>query len=131
MTKSSTSLYETLELDSSASPAAIKLAYRKLALLHHPDKLPQGSTEQDIAEANEKFQAIGLAYAVLKDDKRKERYDRTGSTDEAGDDAKTEAEWKEYFKELWTGEVNAQTLDEFKANYQGEHYPTQPSPSTR
>jgi len=117
---SKTSLYETLELDGDASPSAIKLAYRRLALVHHPDKLPQGASPVQIDAANQKFQAIGLAYAVLKDEKRKERYDRTGRTDEAGDEAKTEAEWKEYFKELWQGEVNAETLDQFKENYQGE-----------
>lgn len=117
---SKTSLYTSLELEPSATSSAIKLAYRRLALVHHPDKLRQGASTEEVDAANEKFQAIGLAYAVLKDEKRRERYDRTGSTDEAGDEAKTEAEWKEYFKELWQGEVNAETLDEFKKKYQGK-----------
>ena len=117
---SKTALYSTLELDPSASLSAIKLAYRRLALLHHPDKLKQGASPDDVEGANQRFQAIGLAYAVLKDEKRRARYDETGKTDEAGDEAKTEAEWKEYFKELWQGEVNAETLDQFKEKYQGQ-----------
>lgn len=65
-----------------------------------------------------KFQQIGFAYDVLKDEKRKSNYDATGKTEEVMS-GKSEEEWKEYFKELWKGEVNAETLDEFKKNYQG------------
>lgn len=55
---------------------------------------------------------------MLKDEGRKERYDKSGRTDE-GSGARTEGEWRDYFKELWKGEVNAETLEEFRIKYQG------------
>jgi hypothetical protein len=120
-------LYSVLTLSSTATPAEIKSAYRRLALLHHPDKQASATPEQ-LEEANTKFQQIGFAYAVLKDEGRRRRYDESGRTDEgSGERARSEAEWKDYFRELWSGEVNAETLDEFQRNYQGalSPYPRQ------
>lgn len=54
---------------------------------------------------------------MLKDQERRERYDQTGRTDEGG--TRSEEGWREYFKELWKGEVNAETLEEFRTKYQG------------
>ena len=31
-----------------------------------------------------------------------------------------EADWNAYFKELWKGEVNEKTLDDFVKSYKGE-----------
>ena len=78
---------------------------------YHPDKA--GSSEDSV----QKFQQIGFAYAVLSDEKRKKRYDDTGRTDESFFDG--EADWNAYFKELWEGEVNQKTLDDFVKTYQG------------
>lgn len=55
---------------------------------------------------------------MLKDEDRRKRYDSTGRTDE-GLGARSEEGWKEYFNNLWTGEVNANTVDEFTRKYQG------------
>lgn len=114
------SLYGLLSptLTSSSTPAEIRSAYRRSALSCHPDKLPPTSTPADLSAASVKFAQIGFAYDVLKDEKRRERYDKTGETGEVV--SMSEAEWKDYFKELWKGEVNAETLDEFKNKYQGE-----------
>lgn len=89
----------------------IKKAYRKLALQYHPDKV--GASEEN----TQKFHQIGFAYTVLNDEKRRKKYDNTGRTDESMFDG--EADWNAYFKELWSGEVNGQTLDEFRMEYKG------------
>jgi hypothetical protein len=114
----STDLYALLALTSPSTPSAIKAAYRRAALLCHPDRLPPTASPADIEAANAQFQKVGFAYAVLKDDVRRERYDRDGTTEEGGV-GRSEQEWKDYFKELWKGEVNGLTLDQFKAEYQG------------
>ncbi|MHB8810122.1 MAG: DnaJ C-terminal domain-containing protein [Desulfobulbaceae bacterium] len=66
--------YTLLGVDKSASPDAIKKAYRKLALKYHPDKNPGDKS----AEA--KFKEISEAYAVLSDKGKREQYDTFGST---------------------------------------------------
>jgi DnaJ family protein C protein 9 len=110
-------LYGALGLEEGASADTIKKAYRKLALLYHPDKL-SSKADAERETAREKFQQVGYAYAVLSNDDRKARYDATGRTDETllGGDGN----WDEYFKELWQGEVNASTIDDFFATYHGK-----------
>lgn len=54
--------YEVLELSQDADDAAIKTAYRKLALRWHPDK-----NLNNPEEAKTKFQTIQQAYEVLSD----------------------------------------------------------------
>ncbi|TPX37421.1 hypothetical protein SmJEL517_g00641 [Synchytrium microbalum] len=49
----------------------IKKAYRKLALLFHPDKCGAPGTD-------EAFKAIGNSYVILSDVQKRERYDRYG-----------------------------------------------------
>jgi curved DNA-binding protein len=64
--------YQTLGVESTASDAEIKKAYRKLARQYHPDINP-GNTA---AEA--KFKEINEAYDVLSDKDKREKYDRFG-----------------------------------------------------
>ncbi|GAA6060552.1 hypothetical protein JCM10212_006916 [Sporobolomyces blumeae] len=121
------SLYDVLGVPSTATADDLKRAYRRQSLAFHPDKASSSTTKTTTAplssdEATVKFQQIGFAYSVLKDPIRRARYDETGSTVEglsADDGAKTEAEWRDYFNELWTGEVTSQSIDEFKLKYQG------------
>ena len=63
-------------LEKSSSAAAIKKAYRQLALRWRPDKNPGD------ADANAKFQEIGRAYAVLSDAKKRKYYDETGDAED-------------------------------------------------
>lgn len=57
--------YATLGVDKKASVDEIKKAYRKLALIHHPDK--NGDPK--------KFQEISQAYEILSDPDKKRAYD--------------------------------------------------------
>ena len=50
--------YKILGVEKEAGDQEIKRAYRKLAILHHPDKNP------DNDKADEKFKEIGEAYEV-------------------------------------------------------------------
>ncbi len=63
--------YEVLGVSQDASGREIRSAYRKLARKYHPDV-------SDEPDANERFQEIGEAYAVLSDAERRARYDRFG-----------------------------------------------------
>lgn len=68
--------YETLGVSQDAPPEQIRAAYRNLSKQYHPDK------NQGNKEAEEKFKEIAEAYAVLSDQKARERYDLTGGTKE-------------------------------------------------
>ena len=64
--------YEVLGVDRSADKAAIKKAYRKIAMKYHPDKNP------DNPEAEAKFKEASLAADVLLDESKRSRYDQFG-----------------------------------------------------
>ncbi|KAL5529177.1 hypothetical protein ACEPAG_5151 [Sanghuangporus baumii] len=110
-------LYAVLSLDSSTTTDAIKKAYRRLALVYHPDK-HTNSSEETRAEASLKFQQVGFAYAVLSDEKRRVRYDKTGRTDEGFELQAGEDGWETYFADLFDT-VTKGKLDEMKKEYQG------------
>jgi DnaJ like chaperone protein len=60
--------YKILGVDSNASQAEIKKAYRRLMSQHHPDKLvAKGLPEEMIQLATEKTQEIRKAYDLVKD----------------------------------------------------------------
>jgi DnaJ-class molecular chaperone len=61
--------YEILEIDKNATQEDIKKSYRKLSLLHHPDK--NGNSQESI----NKIQDINEAYEVLSNQEKKMMYD--------------------------------------------------------
>jgi len=64
--------YEVLGVSRTCSEAELKVAFRKLAMQHHPDRNP-GDTE-----CEHKFKEINEAYDVLKDGDKRAAYDRFG-----------------------------------------------------
>jgi curved DNA-binding protein CbpA len=67
-----TTYYDALGVPPTATELEIKKAYRKLAIVTHPDKNPGDET------AHERFQAIGEAYQVLSNVDLRKRYDAHG-----------------------------------------------------
>ena len=71
MTPKKRDYYDMLGVSKSASPDEIKQAFRKLAMIHHPDR----------GGDPEKFKEINEAYQVLSDSKKRAQYDQFGSAD--------------------------------------------------
>lgn len=122
--------YEQLDLEKEATADDVKRAYRKLALKHHPgrsvypesqlltndttDKAAEGEKEA----ANKKFQEIAFAYAVLSDDRRRKRYDLTGSTAETLEDD-DEFDWLKFYREQFENVVNEEAINKISNEYKG------------
>lgn len=66
--------YTTLGVNRSATADEIKKAYRKLAMLYHPDKNPGNKASE------EKFKEVSEAYETLSDTKKRQVYDQFGAT---------------------------------------------------
>ncbi len=64
--------YEVLGVERDADKAALKKAYRKLAIKYHPDKNP------DNKDAEEKFKEASEAYEVLTNENKRHIYDQFG-----------------------------------------------------
>jgi DnaJ-class molecular chaperone len=67
--------YAILGIAKDASVAEIKQAYRKAALLYHPDKISNNNTNTN-NDNNKMFIKINTAYQILIDPIRREEYDR-------------------------------------------------------
>ena len=72
MSAMETDFYEVLGVGRDADGAAIKAAYRKLAMEFHPDR--NGGCKDNEA----KFKAVSAAYDCLKDPQKRAAYDRFG-----------------------------------------------------
>jgi molecular chaperone DnaJ len=64
--------YEILGVTRTVTEVELKVAYRKLAMQHHPDRNPGD------AECEHKFKELSEAYDVLKDGDKRAAYDRFG-----------------------------------------------------
>lgn len=73
--------YKILGVEKGASEDDIKKAYRKRALVHHPDRHASAS-DQEKKEQEKKFKELGEAYGILSDPKKKARYDNGHDIDD-------------------------------------------------
>ncbi|RYO97068.1 hypothetical protein DL765_011366 [Monosporascus sp. GIB2] len=106
--------YEVLGVERTATPDKIKSAYRKAALKHHPDKVPEEQKEK----AHVAFQSIAFAYAVLSDPVRRKRYDDTGSTSESIVDSDGFS-WSDFYREQFRDAVSQDAIKKFAKKYKG------------
>jgi DnaJ homolog subfamily C member 9 len=86
--------------------------------VYHPDK----TTEKNSEVAKSKFQAISLAYQVLKNPDKRAEYNESGHVDEEDDDDEDDTmrgatkNWKDYF-DLIFGKLTTSKIDQFALKY--------------
>lgn len=64
--------YEILGVKKNATEKELRSAFKKLAVIYHPDKIKESENKED---AEKKFAEIANAYETLKDPKTREEYD--------------------------------------------------------
>jgi DnaJ family protein A protein 2 len=94
MSGSSQDLYAILGVGRDASEEDLKKAYKRAALLAHPDK-PTGSKE--------KFQAVNEAYTVLSNAEARAEYDHTGRVPREGEAPPPPSDLMEMLGSLFQG----------------------------
>ncbi|KAL2457363.1 Chaperone DnaJ-domain superfamily protein [Forsythia ovata] len=67
--------YAILGLKKECTAAELRIAYKKLALIWHPDRCTAPGNSKYVEEAKKKFQAIQQAYSVLSDANKRFLYD--------------------------------------------------------
>ena len=86
--------YTTLGLNSGASLADVKKAFRQKASAYHPDR-------NEAANAAERFRAVQEAYEVLSDQVKRQTYDDNRRRNLLDSPLETAREiWSNYFKNL-------------------------------
>lgn len=76
--------YEILGVERTAPAAEIKLAYRSLVEIHHPDRMHHLRPEVRV-KAEEQLRVINEAYAVLRKPQERTRYDAALANESAPD----------------------------------------------
>ena len=100
-----------MNLPKTATSIEIKKAYRKLALMKHPDKNPNDP------QAVDNFQKLAKAYQVLSNPDKRARYDEYGDD---GEDTFNSTEWVnayEYYKAMHP-EITKKDFKSFIERYQ-------------
>lgn len=67
--------YDILDVNRTASTDEIKKSFKKLALIHHPDKHADASNDEKIEQQNQ-FKKISVAHEVLSNTSTRGEYDR-------------------------------------------------------
>jgi curved DNA-binding protein len=80
--------YKILGIDQSATPKAIKDAFRKKARKHHPDLNPND------LDAKKNFQQINEANEVLSDPEKRKKYDQYGKDWEHADEFEKQKQYQ-------------------------------------
>lgn len=103
------SLYDVLAVSKEASSAELRKGYYKQALKYHPDKVKGKQNE---------FQAVSLAYNILKDENLRKDYDESGEIvddEQDGDSASFDA-MKNFFRSVF-GNVTESKINAFAEKY--------------
>lgn len=105
-------LYEILGIENSADATAAQLrkAYYRKSLQCHPDKV-QGKQAE--------FQALTVAYNILKNDETRKEYDESGELvdeDDIAANANSFDAMKHYFSSIF-GQVTTSKIDQFAEKY--------------
>merc|ERR1712038_625433 len=75
--------YKILGVEKSANDDEIKKAYRKRAMVHHPDRHSSASDDEK-KDHETKFKEVGEAYAILSDEKKRRLYDSGQDLEDGG-----------------------------------------------
>lgn len=75
---SNSSYYTALEITKSTKKEDIRIAYRRLSLMLHPDKIRQTQGRDATEEEKARFQLVQRAYIVLTDVNKRPLYDLLG-----------------------------------------------------
>jgi len=105
-------LYQVLGISRDATASVVKKAYLSRARDTHPDK------HGDDPQAKERFQELGRAYAVLRDDARRKLYDETGMLDEDGAVNRDGTPWDAFWRDFYSS-VTCEKLNALEAQYKG------------
>ena len=109
-------LYAVLGLPRTCDVSDVKRAYRRLALVHHPDKAHHSANP---ADSHDRFHTIGRICELLTDDDTRKAYDETGAIDD-DPEAKLpkDRDWETYWRALYV-KVDTELLASFTAAYRG------------
>lgn len=110
------SLYEVLAVDSKASSAELKKAYRKMSLKHHPDKFQSDS--QALERQTIRFQLLAKIHKLLSDDERRAVYDEQGVILDEDGAFEQDGDWNEYWRRLFP-KITRSDIDNYMQKYLG------------
>jgi DnaJ family protein C protein 7 len=98
--------YRILGVERNASPGEIKRAYRKKALVHHPDRHVNAS-EAERSDEEKNFKEVGEAFATLSSPERRASYD-SKCAEEAIEDTGSTFDWNSAHQALFTNQGTSQ-----------------------
>ena len=98
--------YEILGVDSNASEKEIKKAYHKKSLVEHPDK---GGNE-------EKFKKINEAYEILKDNEKRQIYDKYGKNGLSNELKTSDNMFGNFFNNMFNNSFDNNIFNMFNKN---------------
>uniref|UniRef100_UPI00358FE42D dnaJ homolog subfamily C member 9-like isoform X2 n=1 Tax=Myxine glutinosa TaxID=7769 RepID=UPI00358FE42D len=107
-------LYIVLSIGRDASDADLQRAYRRQALLLHPDRAEAAFRQPATAS----FQVLSKAHAILSNNEQRALYDEQGIVNERCDAIQQVKNWDQYFKHLFK-KVNVVNIRSFEEVYRG------------